>query len=587
MTRMHSAEVLVDAEEAMFAMRPASSMRVLLGVAAGGAVVLGLAWERVAWPWLATWYCALLCVQLVRIIVADRWGHPSSGRSLKQRVRLTAIAALASGSTQALSLGFFPYMEGLEQALHSLILMAIVNGAVIYTAGHPRIYGAYMAPIIASLAVAWFTRSLPTGDKTWLGPVFGMLMLYYGFVLRGFAKDVWGMFLNAAAMRRHEQLQNVQLAEAAETARAASRAKTRFLAAASHDLRQPIHTIALLTGVLKLRHGEGSSADVLKLLTGVVTSLSSQLDDLLDISKLDAGVVHVKTEPLSLSHFLRQRFEEIHHEASAKGLTPKLQLTEGLTVLSDPALLQRVIRNLLSNAVKFTSAGSVSLSLFREGSKAVITVSDTGCGIAPENHRLVFQEFLQLDNPERDRTKGLGLGLSIVDRLCRLMGFGLQLSSTLGVGTVVELQLPIVEICNTNANTTRMPDPAIPLNLCVLVLDDEAAVRQAMRLLLEELGCRCLEAEDTASSLRIARSCRPDFVLADHRLRGDEDGVQAIRMLREVYPDLPAVIVSGDIGPTQLQAMSDSGLRLVHKPVALETLLEILAGFRPSSPHQK
>jgi CheY-like chemotaxis protein/nitrogen-specific signal transduction histidine kinase len=408
----------------------------------------------------------------------------------------------------------------------------------------------------------------------------------YGYNLVGYARDTWTMFINAAAMRHHEAQQSQRLALAVKEAEAASHAKTRFLAAASHDLRQPIHTIALLAGVLKLRHASDDSAEAVRLLDTVVQSLSRQLDDLLDISKLDAGVVKVVTQPLALNGFLRRRLDEVRSEAETKGLHLQLEASAEVTVDTDPNLLERVVRNLLSNAVKFTDRGRVLLRLSREDGLAILRVQDTGRGIAAMHQREVFQEFVQLDNPERDRSKGMGLGLSIVERLCRLMGIEIRLTSQPGEGSTFELRLPLLNQPLQPERQPRSPQIALPA-LTVLVVDDEITVRTVTALLLEELGCRCMEAEDLDSALVAAKAQRPDFLMVDYRLRGAQTGIDVVTALRSLYPHLPAAVVSGDIGPDQLKAVEAAGLAMLHKPCRLETVVRLLADSQVAGSHQQ
>jgi signal transduction histidine kinase/ActR/RegA family two-component response regulator len=565
-----------DAEEAMLRLRTGTSNRVLLGVCAAGAVVVALAWSHLHWHWLVLWYCAMLASQGVRIWSEARACEVGSDLPLQERIGLLSMAAWTTGIAQGSSVLFFPLLDAFEQSLQTLILLVMVTGAVAFTAGHPRTYHPYLPTIVGSLVLAWWTLSTSAQERPWLAGGFGLLVAIYGFNLLGYARDTWAMFLNAAAMRHHEAQQSKRLALAVRAAEAASHAKTRFLAAASHDLRQPIHTIALLTGVLKLRHRNDASTEVVTLLDSVVQSLSHQLDDLLDISKLDAGVVKVAPQPLSLRRFLRRRLDEMQNDAQAKGLALRLDVSADAAVHTDPNLLERVLRNLLHNAVKFTERGEVVLALSVQADFAVVTVRDTGPGIAPQHQDEVFHEFVQLNNPERDRTKGMGLGLSIVNRLSRLMGVALKLRSAEGKGSTFELLLPL----HTAPVSKRDPPPASDfrprLDLTVLVVDDETLVRSATALLLEELGCRCLQAEDLAGALCEAGRQPPDFLIADFRLRGDENGIEVVRALREQQPKLPAVIVSGDIGPAQLQAIEMAGLPLLHKPMRLDTLIQLL-----------
>lgn len=301
----------------MLRLRVRTSNRVLLGVSGAGAVVVALAWSSERWGWLALWFGVMLASQVARIWSEMHAGQAASGRPLAQRVRLASVSAFSSGAVQALSLLFFPWEDGFEQSLHTVILLVMGTGAVVYTAGHPRTYYPYMAPIVVGLVLDWWFGSTAATERPDLALGFGALILVYGFNLVGYARDTWAMFLNAAAMRHHEAQQSQRLAVAVKEAEAASHAKTRFLAAASHDLRQPIHTIALLTGVLKLRHRQDTSTEVVALLDSVVQSLSQQLDDLLDISKLDAGVVQVSRQPLSLQRFLGRRLDELRNDAQA------------------------------------------------------------------------------------------------------------------------------------------------------------------------------------------------------------------------------------------------------------------------------
>lgn len=570
--------IRVDAQEAMLRLRAGANHRVLVGVCGASAVVAALAWSSQHWHWIALWYASVLASQGFRVWTKEQACQADSRRPLAQRISLESLSALGSGLAQALSLVFFPLMDGFEQSLHTLILLVMATGAVVYTAGYQRTYLPFLTPIILGSVLAWWTLSAAAQERPWLAGGFGLLIAVYGFNLVAYARATWAMFINAAAMRHHEAEQSRHLAVAMRAAEAASQAKTRFLAAASHDLRQPIHTIALLTGVLSLRHQQDTSTEVVALLDSVVQSLSQQLDDLLDISKLDAGVVKVAMQPLSLQRFLRRRLDEVESEAKAKGLALGLDGVEDATVCTDPNLLERVLRNLLNNAVKFTERGEVVLSLNVQGESVAITVRDTGSGIAPEHQEEVFHEFVQLNNPERDRAMGMGLGLSIVRRLCQLMGVALKLDSVPGQGTIFQLLLPLHTSIDSERRIPLNDNQVSPnLDLTVLVVDDEIGVRIATALLLEELGCRCLQAENIEDALYEAQAEQPDFVIADFRLRGSENGIDVVRALRECHPGLPAAIVSGDVGSAQLQAIELAGLPLLHKPMRLESLVKLLS----------
>src|SRR5690606_34967462 len=230
---------------------------------------------------------------------------------------------------------------------------------------------------------------------------------------------------------------------------------------------------------------------------------------------------------------------ELEPAARAKGIALELRREGDGFVETDPLLFERVLRNLLDNAVKYTDVGRVIVSARREGEHLAVAVADTGRGIPPEEQARVFEEFYQLDNPERDRTKGLGLGLAIVRRLADLLQMRLDMSSAPGEGTTFRLALraarPGAGALGTPAEEARLLRP-----LHVLVVDDEAGIRLGMKTLLEAMDCRTTLADGTAQALAAAEADRPDIVLSDLRLRGSENGIETVRAIRRLYPGMPA-----------------------------------------------
>jgi CheY-like chemotaxis protein len=217
----------------------------------------------------------------------------------------------------------------------------------------------------------------------------------------------------------------------------------------------------------------------------------------------------------------------------------------------------------------------VTLGLRREGNDALIEIRDSGIGIPPELQARVFEEFYQIGNPQRDRTRGLGLGLSIVKRLCDLLGARLTMHSAVGEGTRFEIRLPVAVA--TEAEPAPSPAAtASALARIVLVIDDELSVRQSMRVLLEELGCTVLDAPSTLVAQQIATEHPIDLVLSDMRLADGDSGLEATRQVRLLRPDARAVLITGDTAPERLREAQASGLPLLHKPVNLESLIGIL-----------
>ena len=239
-------------------------------------------------------------------------------------------------------------------------------------------------------------------------------------------------------------------------------------------------------------------------------------------------------------------------------------------------LLERVVRNLGDNAVKYSARGEVRFGALLAGPKVMLWVQDTGIGIAVEEQQKVFEEFYQLGNPERDREQGLGLGLAIVKRLALLMQLPIALESEPGRGTRFTLSLPLAQQALTPAEPDFTPDTVDISGLQILVIDDEENVREGMATLLQSLGCRPLLAADIDSALAIASSARIDVVLTDLRLRGSEDGITAIRRLRERDPCLPALVVTGDTAPQRLRDADEANMVVLHKPVSVDLLMKAI-----------
>jgi len=234
------------------------------------------------------------------------------------------------------------------------------------------------------------------------------------------------------------------------------------------------------------------------------------------------------------------------------------------------------MRNLIDNAIKYTDTGSIRLAVTADGGEAVLSVTDTGRGIPPAEHARVFEEFYQLDNPERDRTRGFGLGLSIVKRLADLLGIRIEMKSAPGSGTTFRLHLA----ATAGGSAAATLPCAAATNVTgrhVLVVDDEGHVRLGMRTLLEGMGCRATLVDGTTHAVAAARADRPDIVVADFRLRGEDNGIAAVRSVRALYPDLPAILLSGDTAPDRLREAEAAGIALLHKPVAVADLAQAIA----------
>ena len=560
------------------------SRRAQLGIMAVAALVAFIWLGAVdgAAPWL--WGGALAGVTLWRMKSSHAFVHAAPPEARTARIGL--LLAL-NGVLMALPLTAFGAFSEIERAALSMLLIALSIGSVASTAGYRRIFLAFAATMLVPLALAWALADHPGESR---GTALGLAVLVIGFLafISGVARQQSAMFEDSCRVRFAEQRLNAELQTALANESEANRAKTQFLAAASHDLRQPIHSMNVLVAALQMRELDPRSQEIAQLLGTVNQTLSAQLDALLDISKLDAGTVKPENAPVALDALLRVHFQTMEPVARSRGLACDLQIDAPVSLATDAALLTRVISNLTDNAIKYNRPGGrITVRLWRQGAQACLSVADTGIGIDPAEQAKVFREFYQVGNVARDRTKGLGLGLSIVQRLGALLGLTVELRSAPGEGTTVTLRLP-APLADTTLTPTADARPGAATEaartrldgLCILVVDDEAQVRDSMALLLSELGGTVFTAEGTADACDIAQTQAPvqplDAVLCDLRLRDGDDGLRAIAALRPLAPQATFALISGDTAPERLREAAASGVPLLHKPVPLAALIDLL-----------
>jgi PAS domain S-box-containing protein len=367
------------------------------------------------------------------------------------------------------------------------------------------------------------------------------------------------------------------LMDAQREAERANRAKSRFLAAAGHDLSQPLQAIAMFAAALKSSVADRESREAIDAIRQSLRSADELLNALLEVARLDAGTLTPQPKAFAVCDLL-ERVEASHAaQAREKGLELRTA-PSSLSVVSDPALLGRILSNLVSNAIRYTDRGKVLIGCRRRGQMLRIEVWDTGIGIPESKWGAIFEEFYQIGNPERDRKRGLGLGLAIVDRLAKLLGHGIELRSWVGRGSMFAVVVPIgaPELLRRNA---PLPDEDISGAL-VVVIDDEPMQREGMRRALGAWGCSVVPAASGEDALaQLAASGRePDLILADYRLADGATGAQAIRHLSEwAGRPIPGIIVSGDNEAFSLQEVAAGGFGFMHKPVDADELRRRLA----------
>ena len=354
----------------------------------------------------------------------------------------------------------------------------------------------------------------------------------------------------------------------------ANMAKSRFLAAASHDLRQPLHALGLFVAQLRSQLDAPDSEPVVAQIDTAIAAMNQLFNALLDISKLDAGVLAPDLKEFPVQQLLDRIETTFVPAAREKGLRLRVAPC-GFWVRSDPILLERILLNLLSNAVRYTARGGIVAGCRRRGAIVRIEVWDSGIGIPVDQQRNIFGEFHRLAGPDRDKHGGLGLGLAIVDRLCRLLDHPIEVSSGPDRGSRFCVLVPLAAARSEPALASLLPQERAGYDRVkdklIVVIDDDELVRDGMGRLLQGWGCQVVVAASYAAALAslAGQAGQPDLIISDYRLAGDETGLEAIARLRSVLRSpIPALLISGDTAPERLREANASGHQLLHKPVA-------------------
>ena len=539
--------------------------------------------ETLSLVFLIAWLLFVGIIQVTRLALLRYWAKtPTQTSNVRSRLRTSISLSFATGC----SFGFLAYLAITpDKPLVSLIVVMIMTGMVaLYTAVASFILPMYLL-FILPLMLPPAIRMLTVGEPifVWIGG----LMLAFLVINIGASRNMRAFILRSIDLRFEntdlvDDLKHQHQRAEASLAREekANLAKSRFLAAASHDLRQPLHSLRLFTATLEMQTRNSEHKTLVRQIDSSVKSLEELFNALLDISKLDAGTIHVERSDIYLDRMLMRLESEFTPLARKKNLHFSVQL-DGQVVDTDAMLLERLIRNLLGNAFRYTKEGRVRVTSKLEDGRVWILINDTGIGIAQADQARVFEEFVQLGNTERDRSQGIGLGLSIVKRLADLLDVELQLTSAEGAGSTFRIGVPLgnAALCQL---TDALPESSSDHidSLFILVIDDEEEVCLAVEGLLETWGCivMCANSGDAASKQLKEIGDTPDLVISDYRLREGETGGDVIHRLRkELAFDVPAIILSGDIAPERLQDIHALGFPLLHKPCEPEALRQLIA----------
>ena len=551
---------------------------VTLGLVAAAALVFALAhWALSGRPQALSWLIGVAGV-LGACAVQVGW-HRRAPVRIRHAVRPWLTQHLTLIALLALAWGMAPWWLRLDAGLAANLLMVVTLVVLAAVGAHALAsnrwaVGLWLVPLLGPLiAVALVQGSKEAVLIAVLASASLGSTLFFAFKRHELLMEAVQTRLSNDALVR-ELRQQVFLVERA------NRDKSRFLAAASHDLRQPMHALGLFAASLEKSLADTPLQPTVVNMLRAVDSLEQSCSAMLDLSKLDAGVV----EPNMQSFPIRDLFRRLHMHCAGQAEELGLGLRfkpGGRIVTSDPQLLERVLGNLIHNAIRYTKNGGIVVLARSRADHISLEVWDTGIGIAEDELPKVFDEFYQVSNSGRDRTRGLGMGLAIVKRLVMLMGHELEVKSRPGQGTVFRILLAPTELADMDnmvlgAETVPV---LIDVNRTALVIDDEESIRIGMRDLLQTWGFEVLLAASVAQACAEVRRHAGviDIVLSDLRLANKEDGIEAIERVRAVYgAPLPAVLITGDTSADEVKRAHASGHQVLFKPVRPRELYSLL-----------
>jgi len=553
----------------------------MIGNMTGALVLAGVfIGERPFWL-IAGWLACMTALQASRLALYARYRKHGVVQSNVRRATVmwvtgAGVTGVVWGATALL---FFISGHPVYQAVLTVLVFGITASAIPLIGSYIPSFYLFVFPAL----LPFIARNVFEGTAPHL-----VLSLIEAAVMAGFASFAHNynrMLIESLRNRLEKQAladrlaaQNVDLEHARVAAEQANRSKTQFFAAASHDLRQPLHAMGLFAAALTQKVRDPEVTGVISSINASVQALEALFNELLDISKIDSGVIKPNLIPFALEEVFARLRSEFAAEAAAKGL--RLEVSGGQHVVSsDPVLLERIIRNLISNAIRYTPAGNVAVTAAPVDGAVRIEVRDTGIGIREADQQRVFEEFFQLANPGRTSRKGLGLGLSIVQRLCGLLGYSIRLASEYGKGSAFSFDVPpgAAQTQRGGSAGAAAPSQADLSGKLIVVIDDEAAIVEGMKALLSGWGADVLGSatgDDVVAAVHEAGRM-PDLLIVDHRLGAGEMGIEVAQRIRQALdPEIPAILVTGSITPNLAEQARAAGLAFMLKPVTSTDLRE-------------
>ena len=516
---------------------------------------------------IIVWFFFAQLAHFGRILFVDRMWETCREQALDYR-RLSQVLCCGMFGTGIMwSIIPFLYMNDPYSEMFifvSISIAGLVSATMPALAAYLPAYLCFVGPALVTLTYQYYDVGLDA--------LAFLMVLFFAAVL-GISYTINAIITRSITIDFKNLVLLREVTKAKEIAEEANQAKSRFLAAASHDLRQPLQALGLILESMRVRTIPGNVSDDqgLGLLVerGLEShdSMSALFNSLLELSRFESNELEVSRMDFSLNEMIESMVNEFEPSSQAKGLTLAWR-GDSVVTKTDPVLFGRVMRNLLSNAIKFTEQGSVTVNIEAQGEKIVISVIDTGVGISKKDQDKVFTEYYQVSNDARRRHEGIGLGLSVVQKMCELLELPIHLVSVIGEGSIFAITLPVGNRVLVSPKISGVVQTTNEYN--VLVIDDDSMILSAISTLMEDWGCPCVVAEsiDIALLLLQQKSFVPDLILTDYRLGEGVTGIDAIKKVRQcVGVKLPALIMSGDTDPELVKEIREKEYFLIQKPV--------------------
>ncbi len=493
------------------------------------------------------------------------------------------------------------FLAKLIDSAQTIVLMLDMQGRIVLFNRYAETITGYAADDV--LGKDWFATFLPKGEQRQVRMFFNRVLKdgghtahinpivakdgqlreieWYGRILEDKDGTAIGVLSTGQDVTKRKANEEI-LRKAVDDAEQANLAKSQFMAAASHDLRQPLQSLILYIGALERKAEAPEILDIVMRMKLSLEGMRELLDSLLDITRYDSGQVEPDIKVFPITDILYQAEADVRPLAEEKGLKFRVVFSSAL-VSSDPALLDRVVQNFLFNAIRYTEKGSVLVGCRRRGDRLRIEVWDTGSGISEGDKGRIFQEFVQLENPARERKKGMGLGLAVVDRIARLLNHEIDVVSVPGSGSVFAIEVPV------GAKMKKEPTPANniqgslgPEKILALIVEDDPAILGSLETLLKLEGFEVTTAEHVGDveNMIERKTLQPDIIISDYSLPGGKNGLDAIRQVRLFCGRrIPATLITGDTSGQILRQARVEDCRVLNKPVDADALLSLIGNL--------